>query len=604
MTGKPNILCIVSEDCPPRIGAYGDKVAKSPNLDQLAAEGVIFDIANCTSPVCAPSRFTLLTGRHAESCPRAQHMQTAAHLPESFDTYSTLMRAAGYYCSNNYKTHYNCDVDPTKIWDDSSKTAHWRNRAPGQPFLAVFNAMVTHESCTHKDQPGTTRAEDVSIPSFLPDTPGMREGFVRQYNAITLMDAELGAHLRELKEDGLADDTIVFYFSDHGSAHPRSKRYCYDDGLSVPMIVRVPPKWHHFLPHEPGTRLDTPVSLVDLFPSFLAIAGLEVPDGLQGQAFVGPERVEREYMFGGRDRMGERYDLVRTVRSRRYRYIRNYSPHRIYGQYTAYEWMGPQYQDYEIAHIEGRLNAMQDRFWHRKPAEEFYDLAADPEAIENLVGNAAHEEALETHRNVLDAHMREIHDTGFIPEHSVAETWDASHDPDIYPLEDVLTLAGLAISRDPANIALFVERLSAPSPVLRYWGAQGLLMLAVEGTPPPDGLADIYEAESDVHVRISLAEALGHGSDPEHWVRALAEIVETDADPRVRLLAVNALTYLPYFPSITSDILESQVEGKDMMLRNTSLYLLKKMDGTYTPKNAFFDIGRLDASVQTGKSKT
>ncbi|BCH35268.1 sulfatase [Mesorhizobium sp. L-8-10] len=600
---RPNIVCLVSEDYPPRLGAYGDPVARTPNLDRLAAEGVTWENANCTSPVCAPSRFAILTGRHAESCPRAQHMQTRAHLPASFDTYSGLMRKAGYYCANNFKTHYNCDVDPDAIWDECSPRAHWRGRAPDQPFMAVFNAMATHESCTFQPQEGAVHPRDVVLPSYLPDTPGMRESLARHYNAATRMDAEMGMRLRELEEDGLAQDTIVFYFSDHGSALPRSKRYLYDEGLRVPMIVRVPQKWRHLLPHAPGSRLAAPVSLVDLFPTFLAIAGIEPPQGLQGRVFVGPGCVDRTYVFAGRHRMGERYDLSRTVRSRRYRYIRNYQPHRPLGQHVAYEWLGAHYQDYEQARLDGGLDLVQGRFWGRKPFEEFYDLQADPDATVNLAGQAEHADALDAHRTALDEHMLAIHDAGFIPEHSPLEGWEAAHDPALYPLEDVLALAASSARADPAGRDRLVAGLGHASAVMRYWAAQGLIGLAVQGHALPDEVAQRCATETDIHVVIALSEALGTAREPEPWVRRLTGILEAGPDPRVRLQAMEALTCMPLRPAISLAVVDSFNEVHDQYLRTGSIYLSQLLRGTYRPRNVIFDEGRLDARAQTGAAR-
>lgn len=600
---QPNILCLVSEDYPPRLGAYGDPLARTPNLDRLAAEGVCWDNANCTSPVCAPSRFAILTGRHAESCPRAQHMQTRARLPASFDTYSAIMREAGYYCVNNFKTHYNCDVDPAAIWDECSPRAHWRGRSGDQPFLAVFNPMTTHESCTFRPQEGEVQPKDVMLPSHLPDTPGMRESLARHYNAAAQMDAEMGVRLRELDEDGLRENTIVFYFSDHGSALPRSKRYLYDDGLRVPMIVRVPPKWQHLLPIAPGTHLAAPLSLVDLFPTFLAVAGVARPGGLQGQTFLGPDREQRIYAFAGRHRMGERYDLSRTARSARYRYIRNYQPHRPLGQHVAYEWLGAHYQEYEQARIDGALSSSQQRFWERKPFEEFYDLEADPDSTANLAGEARHADALDAHRKALDAHMIAIHDTGFIPEHSPVENWEAAHDPALYPLREIMALAATAASAVPGDRDRLVTALRNTSPVMRFWAAQGLVGLAARGHTLPDEVARLCEVETDVHVVIALAEALGIAGEPDPWVARLTDILKAGPDPRVRLQAMEALTCMPLRPDISQTVVDEFNDVDDQYLRTGSIYLSQLLRGTYRPDNVIFDESRLDARAQTGTAR-
>ncbi|WP_117190227.1 sulfatase family protein [Rhizobium terrae] len=603
MADRPNILCIVSEDCPPRLGAYGDRLAHSPNLDQLAHDGVVYDTANCTSPVCAPSRFAILTGRHAESCPRAQHMQALAQLPGEFLTYPAEMRKAGYYCTNNAKTHYNCDIDPAEIWDESGRSAHWRNRPDGKPFLAVFNCMTTHESCTFKDQPGAVRPEDVVLPSYVPDTPGMRQSLARQYNAIARMDAELGRHLFDLEADGLADDTIVFYFSDHGSALPRSKRYLYDEGLRVPLIIRVPRKWRQLTPHAPGTRVSAPASLVDLFPSFLAIADLDMPEGLHGVPLLGSRAAPRQYAFSGRDRMGERYDLSRSVRSERYRYIRNYTPHRPLGQYVAYEWLGAHYQDYETAHLTGILNPAQEQFWRKKATEEFYDLRSDPDATINLVDDPAYKALIDDHRAALDEHMHAICDTGFIPEHSPVETWEASRDETLYPLPEIMDLALAAAGRKEKNSPVFLSKLSHSSPVMRHWAAKGLLMLSSAGQRLPDGLETVYENEKDPQVCIPLAEALGHAGDARHWVSEITQILRAASDPRIKLQALDALTWLPPFPDISLANVRALHDDDDTYLRQSSDYLAQRLDGTYKPTNIIFDLSRLDAEGQMGKQK-
>jgi arylsulfatase A-like enzyme len=604
MTERPNILCIVSEDCPPHLlGFYGNALATTPHLDRLAADAVIYETANCTSPVCAPSRFTILTGRHAESVPRAQHMQAVSHLPDGFATYPAEMRKAGYYCTNNAKTHYNSDVDPDKIWDESSRTAHWRNRAEGQPFLAVFNCMTTHESCTFKEQPGPVRPQDVVLPSYLPDTPGMRQSLSRHYNAATQMDAQLGQHLSDLEADGLAEDTIIFYFSDHGSALPRSKRYLYDEGLRVPLAIRVPEKWRHMLTHAPGTRVTTPASLVDLFPSFLTIAGAPVPEGLQGQTLLGADTSPRQYAFGARDRMGERYDLSRSARSARYRYIRNYTPWRPLGQYVAYEWLGAHYQDYETAHLAGTLTDVQEQFWRPKAFEEFYDVTSDPDQTANLIADPAHAEMIEQHRSALDAHLRTIRDTGFIPEHNAAETWEASQDDAQYPFEAVFELAAKAASRNPGHGPAFVEILANPSAVMRHWAAKGLLNLTASGLPVPDGMEATFARESDPQVRIPLAEALGNLGDSRRWVLELTKILLEEPDPRTKLYALDALTWLPLHADISLAAVRALHDDADTYLRQSSDYLAERLDGSYKPTNTIFNLGRLDPEGQMGKQK-
>ncbi|MCO6188522.1 sulfatase [Rhizobium sp. L1K21] len=590
MSKKPNILCLVSEDCPPRLGAYGDRLARTPNLDALAARGVTFDTANSTSPVCAPSRFSILTGRMAESVPPAQQMTSWGDMPAGIATYPEFMRAAGYYCTNNSKTHYNVDLaDPTALWDDCSGTAHWVNGPKDKPFLAIFNCMLTHESCVFEEKPGAVKPGDVTLPAHLPDLPELRQDLASYYNRIAEMDAWMGVRMAEVEAAGLTDETIVIYHSDHASPLPRSKRFCYDDGLQIPLIVHVPEKWRHLLPDDPGSHIATPVSMVDLFRTLAAIIEEEAPEGVQGVPFMGPERLKRTYALAGRDRMDSRYDLTRTLRDERYRYIRNYAPHRPWGQYYAYAWNAAGYRAYETAYLAGDLTKIQERFWNTKPSEELYDMQADPDSVMNLVGDPAHAEHLETMRADLDAQMIAVHDCGFIPERSATEVLPARNDPAIYPIEDVIALANRAIARDPANIPAFMKALADTSAVVRYWGAQGCLMLAVKGHAMPSTLENIIEDERDPDVLIALHEALGHAGHVEASVRTLTALADEQQTLWLRLKALSALAALPLMPEISRSVVACAAEDPSTDLRGTAAYLLHRLDGTYTPETRIFN---------------
>ena len=600
MTAKdrPNILWLVSEDCPPRLGPYGDPLARTPNLDALAREGTVFEAAFATSPVCAPSRFSILTGRHGESAPPANQMTGFGPTPPGIVTYPEMLRAAGYYCTNNAKTHYNCDIDPAAIWDESSREAHWRRRSPGQPFLAVFNCMETHESCVFQERGGGEVAPgDVTLPAYLPDTEGTRFALANHYNAIARMDRFMGERLAELDAEGERDNTIAFYYSDHGSPLPRSKRFCYDEGLRVPLIVRVPERWRTLVPLVAGTRIADPVSLVDLLPTLAAIAGCPAPAGIHGQPIVG--RSPRRFAFSGRDRMDEHADMTRTARSSRYRYIRNYFPHRIWGQHYAFAWESRAYQDYERRHLEAALNPLQDRFWHTKPAEELYDLAADPDETLNLAGNPEHLQLLDEMRAALDEHMLAVHDCGFIPEGSAAEPWDASRDPGVYPIAEVLALANRAIRRDPAQAPALVEGLSHRSMVMRYWAAQGLLMLAIAGHPMPAAVAQALATEPDPHVRVPLAEALGY-ADAEPSIALLCAIVDHETNPRLRLQAIEALTYLPHRPDIALGTVTRAAADADEYVRGAAEYLRLGLTGEYRPDSHVFRFDLYTGGAQAG----
>ena len=590
MNARPNIVCLVSEDCPTRLGLYGDRLARTPNLDALAARSVIFDTANSTSPVCAPSRFSILTGRMAESVPPAQQMTAWGEMPEGTATYPEFMRAAGYYCTNNSKTHYNVALaDTAALWDDCSGTAHWANRPDDAPFLAVFNCMLTHESCVFEPKSGAVAASDITLPAHLPDLPELRQDLASYYNRIEEMDAWMGERLAEIEAAGLTEDTIVIYHSDHASPLARSKRFCYDDGLRIPLVVHVPEKWRHLLPDAPGCRIATPVSMVDLFRTLAAIIDQPVPEGVQGVPFLGPDRLTRTYALAGRDRMDSRYDLTRTLRDERYRYIRNYAPYRPQGQYYAYAWNAAGYRAYEEAHLAGTLTEVQDRFWRPRPPEELYDMQVDPDAISNLVDDPAHGERLARMRADLNAEMIAVHDCGLIPERSPAEALDARNDPAIYPIDRVIALANVAIATQPRDASACLKALSESSAVLRYWGAQGLLMLAAKGHTIPQAIEVMVDTETDPDVLVVLHEARGRAGNTIEAVAALTELSSARHSKWVRMKALAALAALPLMPEISRETVVDANQATSTDLCNAAGYLLHLMDGTYTPQTKVFD---------------
>src|SRR3954451_20560222 len=309
---RPNILWIVSEDNNPYLGCYGDRLARTPTIDSLAKDGVLYENCFSTAPVCAPSRFSLITAVFATSCGPALHMRASGKGPSGMRGFPAYLREAGYYCTNNAKTDYNAPIDMKDTWDASGKNAHWRNRPAGKPFFAVFNHEVTHESSLFgKFEPlrNGTRPSDVRLPAYCPDTPETRADRALYYDQHRRLDQQVKKLLDELREDGLEDDTIVFYYGDNGGVLPRSKRFAYDSGLHVPLIVPFPKKWQHLAPAPAGSSVEAPVSFVDFAPTVLSLAGVKAPAHMQGRAFAGAAKgQDREYAFSHRDRMDERYD--------------------------------------------------------------------------------------------------------------------------------------------------------------------------------------------------------------------------------------------------------------------------------------------------------
>lgn len=592
---RPNILWLVSEDNNPFIGAYGDALAHTPTIDRLAGQGVLYRNAYSTAPVCAPSRFGILTGIYPESCAPAEHMRARAALPRGFATYPELLRSAGYYCSNNAKTDYNSDVDPAAIWDASGAKAHWRGRPADKPFMAVFNYETTHESRLFlKPTEGSVRPEQVRVPAYLPDTPAIRGDIASYYNLIEKMDGQLAEQLAELEADGLADDTIVFYYSDNGGSLPRSKRYCYDEGLRCALVVYFPPKWAHLSRHAPGSKVDAPASLIDLPPTLLSLAGVAAPPRMQGRALAGRRaRPPARYAFGMRGRMDERYDFVRTVTDGRWRYIRNYMPHRPWGMHGAFEWLARGYQDWERAYRAGELTPVQSRFFQSKPFEELYDLSADRDQVRDLAGDPTASNQLARLRAALDHHMLSVVDNGFIPEGMAIEGYLASRDAAAYPLPRIMALAGVAARGEASNLPALAKALADPDPVIRYWAATGHLILGDRSMTGAGTLARMMREDAVSQVRVVAAEASAHLGAAQEAIVVLSDLAGARQSWQVRLQALNALTALGGAARPALAVFEEAAASDQEYLRNAGRYMAAVLKGEYRPDFPVFDLKRM-----------
>ena len=514
---RPNILWLTSEDHGPHMGCYGDAFATTPNVDKLAAKGLLYTHAWSCAPVCAPSRTTLISGLYASST-GGEHMRSLVPFPAGKQMYPQLLRAAGYYCSNNAKEDYNLDK-PGKVWDNSSKQGHWSNRAAGQPFFAVFNSEKSHESKI-RARPHTAVHDPakVRVPPYHPDTPEVRRDWAQYYDIVSEADADAGKLLAQLEADGLAGDTIVFYYGDHGSGMPRSKRWPYNSGLHVPLVVFIPEKFKALRPPEykAGGKSDRLVSFVDFAPTLLSLAGVKPPDWMQGDAFLGKFIAPApQFLHGFRGRMDERIDLVRSVTDGRYVYVRNYMPHLIYGQHLDYMWQTPTTRVWEQLHNDGKLTPVQDAFWNRKPAEELYDLQSDPDEVKNLAASPSHSAVKAKLRQAQQDHTLRIRDVGFIPEGERfaraqgGSPYDLGHDDSKYPLQRVLETAELASMLQADALPALKKAMTDPDSAVRYWGALGVLMRGQSGVEAAreELLVALKDASTDV--RIVAAQALG-----------------------------------------------------------------------------------------------
>ena len=535
---KPNILWITSEDHGPHMGCYGDTFATTPNVDALAAKGMLFKTAWSNGPVCAAARTTIIAGMYSPST-GGQHMRSMVPFPAGKKMYPQFLRDAGYYCTNNSKEDYNL-VKPGQVWDESSPKAHWKNRSAGVPFFAIFNSLKSHESQIRK-RPHVQVHDPakVRIPAYHPDTPEVRQDWAQYYDVVSEADADAGAHLKELADAGLAEDTIVFYYADHGSGMPRNKRWPSDSGLHVPMVVYFPDKWKHLAPKEysAGGKSDRLVSFVDLAPTLLSLAGVQPPDWMQGFAFAGKYQTEPQpFVYGFRGRMDERYDFVRSVTDGRVVYIRKYMPHLSQGQHVAYQFETPTTQVWRSLFDQGKTNTEQSIFWNEmKASEELYDLQSDRDEVHNLANTPEHAATLAKMRKAQEALALRIRDTDFLPEgeiHSRSEgstPYDIAHDDQTYPLARIMAAASAASSLNAEDVPALKKAMTDPDSAVRYWGTLGLRMRKEAGVAASHEELQKALHDSSSYVQTAAAWALakyGNEADLQQSLPLLVNLAD------------------------------------------------------------------------------
>jgi len=450
---RPNFLWLVTEDMSAYLPPFGDSTIVTPNLSRLAKEGVIYPNLFSTSGVCAPSRAAITTGMYPSSI-GANHMRTTSYTevtglpaygavpPPEVKMISELLRKEGYYCTNNYKTDYQFKA-PKTAWNESGPYAHWRNRGEDQPFFSVVNFTETHESGlfepyghryieqrhyqlgdrSFKWKEGRMPEEETpkhiskdtkfNIPPYLPDTEIVERDMWKMYNNIAEMDSQLGAVLKQLEDDGLLENTIIFFYGDHGGTMPRQKRLIYDSGLNTPMIVRFPHK------ANAGSKDDRLISFVDFAPTLLSLINTEPRKYMQGQAFLGEFKAknEREYIYAAADRFDEFTDAIRAVRNNRFKYIRNYRPEQGYYLPIDYRENIPTMQELLRLRDAGKLDSVQALwFGTTKPVHELYDCEIDPHEINNLAENPDYADTLEELSSELNNWITKIGDQPNLPE--------------------------------------------------------------------------------------------------------------------------------------------------------------------------------------------
>jgi arylsulfatase A-like enzyme len=527
---RPNFLWLLSEDNSKHfLNLFDENGADTPNIAKLAEHGLLFDKAFSNAPVCSVARTTLMTGCYAPRIGTQNHRRAMmVPLPDGLKMFSTYLREAGYYTTNKSKTDYNV-LGGDAAWDESSNKASWRKRKPGQPFFHKQSFGTSHEGSLHfptadiESKPTATNPETVFVNPRHPNTKTFRYTYARYHDNIMKVDREIGAVVDQLKADGLLEDTFIFYFGDHGGVLPGSKGYAYETGLHVPLVVRIPNKWKHLSGFEIGSRVDGFVSFIDFGPTLLQLAGLDVPQQMDGTPFLGDgvsaDDVDtRNTTFGYADRFDEKIDFVRTVRKGRFKYIRNFTPFNYDGLQNNYRYIQEAYAEWRGLFDKGELNPIQAAFFEPRPMEELYDVDADPYETKNLIGSAP-TDTLQDLRRTLAQHLRRTHDLSFLPESVMIER--AIENPVKFGRDNADELWELQQIAMPGTDSFDIAwkwlepALKSDEPMKRYWAAVSCSVFGKPALQAKDQLTRLANEDSNLLVRTRATEFLALHADTD-----------------------------------------------------------------------------------------
>jgi arylsulfatase A-like enzyme len=524
---RPNIVWISLEDITPMMGCYGDQYARTPVFDKFAAQGIRYTHAHSVAPVCSISRSSIISGLYPTSLGTHHHRSNVGEPPAFVKMLPNLLTEAGYYTSNNAKRDYNIGGVQ---WHESSKKAHWRNRPDkAQPFFSVFNLGNCHSSITKQSEDKIVQARlnrlkpadfhdpaKAPIPPYHPDVPEFRKAWSRYYDAVTQVDYLAGDIIAQLKEDDLWEDTIVFVWADHGVGMPRGKHNAWEQGTHVPLITRFPEKYQHLAPARPGSVIDNLVTLMDLGPSILTMAGVETPKWMHAKPLLckpaDGEIKYRDYLIGMRDRLDSRYEMVRTIRDERFRYQRNYYPHLPFKPYEDFEFNAPVLRKWVALAREGKLTGPQAMLNLRfKPIEELYDSKNDPHMSHNVIADPKYAGVVKRMRSQLRDWMLETRDLGLLEEAETLQRakqhpshWDLGKS--ITNFDRILETADLMLEGKKATAQL-LARSRDPDPAIRFWAVLGLAVLRSDDSRSVSAL-QVATKDKSVSVAITAADGL------------------------------------------------------------------------------------------------
>lgn len=558
---RPNIVWIVSEDNSIHyLEHFFPGGAKTPNIEALAASGLTYDHAFSNAPVCSVARTTLATCCYGPRIGTQFHRRyKMATMPQGLQMFPAYLREAGYYTTNNSKKDYNA-IEGKGVWDESSKNASWRNRKnEDQPFFHMQSHAQSHESSLHFPQNviGNETSVDpakITLADYHPDTPTFRFTHAYYLDRMKVIDDIVGDTVAKLQEDGLLEDTFIFYFGDHGGVLPRSKGYIYESGLHVPLVIRTPKNFAHLVDGKDGQRVTGFVSFIDFGATVLKLAGAEIPKQIDGKPFLGrgvtaDEVNARDESFGYADRFDEKYDLVRSLRKGKYQYIRNYQSYLPDGLNNNYRYKCLAFKEWRDLFNAGKLHGAAKQFFEPKPVEQLFDCDADPHQVKNLADDPKYAEVLADLRSRLQSKLKGLPDLSFYPEsHLVKHAMDnpvalsQKHQAEIASLIDTADLSLEPFEKAKPRL---IDSLRSKNAMIRYWAAMACTAFGEQAQELADDVKPLLEDEAET-VQIRAAEFLGRIGEinPQE---TLIEIVNTTDDPVVATEALNSVVWFRDF---------------------------------------------------------
>ena len=537
---QPNILWLVVEDMSPYLSFYGNNFTHTPTLDKMAAESIVFTNAFSNGAQCSPARSTLMSGVYAPMLATDWHRE-ARPVPTEF-YYPTYLQAAGYYCTNNSKRDYNANNVPENIWNDSSKKAHYINRPDKrQPFFSIFNYNGTHTQriatrTVAERSPRRVDPATVQLPPYLPDEPWIRDDLAWHYDAVSEMDNWVKTKLEELEASGEAENTIVFFYSDHGGCLPRAKAFVYETGTQVPLVVYFPEKLKKLARSKIPFRDDRLVGFIDFAPTLLNLVGIRLPDFMMGQPFLGrrqPSPKSRLFLY--RANQEQSYIPSRAWTDGRYRLIWNFNTAYPNGVRQSYQWQMPSYQAWDKAHMMGKTQGMENRFWEPMTALEFYDTKNDPFEVNNLINDPAHQRRVKMMLQELQDFMIQNKDLGLYPWSMRRKTEPVPFYEYVritgQPVELVIRAAALASIARPEDLPQLEKLLNSQEPAVQYWSSRGILQMLEREmlTQIPSGILQIFNDENaNIELRLACAEILVKHANDQDALNYIVDQVEAD----------------------------------------------------------------------------